>query len=301
MGINSAAPQPDTIRQVAAGTPVKHRRPAPVAPAPPAEEPPRYRTIMAVDIEGSTVRTDPAKAGLRRTLYHLLWQAFDQAGIDERHIDSLADRGDGVITLIHPLDEVPKTLLLHSFIPVLSALLAEHNARPAAVLPADRRFRVRVVIHAGETHRDDHGTYGEALDIACRLLDSTAAKAALRRTDAPLLLVVSEEIYHSVVRHGYAGIRAAAYAPLVRVKVAYRRHRGWVHAVHSPHPGEEPAPSPGRPRRGLARRLRRDTRRPRGFDAPAAGSRREAAARPEEPRRRLAGLHPSGTSRPVSG
>jgi hypothetical protein len=45
----------------------------------------------------------------------------------------------------------------------------------------------------------------------------------------PLVLVVSEEIYWSIVRHGYEGIPESGFGPLVRVVVAGRRHRGWVH------------------------------------------------------------------------
>lgn len=195
----------------------------------PAQAHPRYRTIMAVDIESSTLRNNSAKAELRRVLYRLLLEAFGRAGIEDRHIDSLADRGDGVLALIQPFDEVPKTLLLNTVVPALGALLAEHNAGLSSAAAADRGLRIRVVVHAGETHRDRHGTYGEALDVACRLLDSPETKEALRRTDGPLVLVVSEDVYHSIVRQGYVGIEADAYVPLVHVNVGHRRHRGWVH------------------------------------------------------------------------
>lgn len=33
---------------------------------------PRYRSIVAVDLEGSTTRTNPAKGELRRVMYDLL-------------------------------------------------------------------------------------------------------------------------------------------------------------------------------------------------------------------------------------
>jgi len=48
--------------------------------------------------------------------------------------------------------------------------------------------------------------FGEALDIAFRLLDSPRAKKALRMTIDPLALVISGDIYRSVVRQGYQGI-----------------------------------------------------------------------------------------------
>ncbi|NEA24330.1 hypothetical protein G3I70_17800 [Actinomadura bangladeshensis] len=197
---------------------------------------PRYRAILAVDIEGSTTRTDPVKAELRRTLYRLLEEAFNRAGIGRRYREEYVDRGDGALVLVHPFDAVPKTLLLHPVMPILSALLTEYNAglgeyNAAEAISAggDRRIRVRVVVHAGEVQSDGHGNFGEALDVAFRLLDSPEAKSALRRTRAPLALVVSEDIYHSIVRHGYEGIRADSYVPLVRLEVTGRSHQGWLH------------------------------------------------------------------------
>ncbi|MGH3558002.1 MAG: hypothetical protein ACRDTK_11035, partial [Mycobacterium sp.] len=67
-------------------------------------------------------------------------------------------------------------------------------------------MRVRVVLHAGEVHYDANGCFGEALDVAFRLLDAARVKQALRETPDPLVLVVSGDIYSSVVRHGYDGI-----------------------------------------------------------------------------------------------
>ncbi|MEU5992909.1 hypothetical protein ABZ806_28420 [Spirillospora sp. NPDC047418] len=211
---------------------------------------PRYRAILAVDIEGSTTRTDPVKAELRRTLYRLLEEAFNRAGIGRRYREEYVDRGDGALVLVHPFDEVPKTLLLHPVTPILSALLTEYNsalgeynAAEAITAGGDRRIRVRVVVHAGEVQSDGHGNFGEALDVAFRLLDSAQAKSALRRTRAPLVLVVSEDIYHSIVRHGYEGIRADSYVPLVRLEVTGRSHQGWLHdagAARAPGGGAGP-------------------------------------------------------------
>ena len=112
------------------------------------------------------------------------------AGITAGHLEPMADRGDGVLILIKPHDDVPKTVLLGLFIPVLAALLAEHNAtvtRPAL------RMRLRAVVHAGEVHDDGKGFYGEDLDVAFRLLEAQKVKGALREAPtSPLVLVVSE-------------------------------------------------------------------------------------------------------------
>ena len=73
---------------------------------------PVHRSIVAVDVEGSTKRTNPEGGELRRILYALLDRALEDAGIDPRHLEDMADRGDGVLILIRPHDDVPKTVLI---------------------------------------------------------------------------------------------------------------------------------------------------------------------------------------------
>jgi hypothetical protein len=184
---------------------------------------PKYRSIVAVDLEGSTTRTNPVKGELRRVLYDLLEHSLAAVPITANHLETLTDRGDGALVLIRPHDDVPKTVFLDRLIPLLTALLNEHNA---AVPDPALRIRLRAVVHAGEIHDDGRGFYGEAIDVAIRLLDSIAVKTALRRAASPLVLVVSEEIYFGIVAHGY--VDSEKYRQLVRVRVANKQHRGWV-------------------------------------------------------------------------
>lgn len=185
---------------------------------------PHHRSIVSVDIEGSTARTNPAKGFLRHVMYELIEAALEACGISEEHRDPMVDRGDGVLVLIHPVDEAPKTLLLTTLVPTLSALLGQHNVdRP------DHRLRLRAAVHAGEVHYDRQGCFGEALDITFRLLDAPEVKNTLSRTEAPLVLVVSDDIYRAVIRHGYDGIDDRAFEQIVRVRVAGQQQRGWVH------------------------------------------------------------------------
>jgi hypothetical protein len=192
---------------------------------------PVHRSILAVDIEKSTgpLRTNPIKEELRRLLYRLLERAMASAGIQERHCDPFEDRGDGVLALIHPADEIPKTLLFNPLIPVLSQMLSDYNLNLPEAERARRGLRLRVVVHAGEIHRDRNGYFGEALDVACRLLDSQRLKKCLHQVPAPLVLVVSEDLYWSIVRHQYDGICHETFLPAVRIQVGGRRRRGWVH------------------------------------------------------------------------
>jgi len=186
---------------------------------------PVHRSIVAVDLEGSTQRTNPVKGELRRILYELVDRALRAAGIAAKHLEQLTDRGDGVLILIRPHDDVPKTVLLGRLIPMLTALLIEHNA---AVTEPALQVRLRAVVHAGEVHDDGKGFYGDDLDVAFRLLDSPAVKRALREASAsPLVLVVSEEIFTGIVRHGY--VDGGPYEQRVQVRVGERRRRGRIH------------------------------------------------------------------------
>ena len=83
-------------------------------------------------------------------------------------------------------------------------------------------------MHAGEINYDASGCFGEALDVAFRLLDAARVKEALRESSDPLVLVVSGYIHNSVVRPGHGGIDRESFDQLVRVQVAGRRYPGWV-------------------------------------------------------------------------
>ena len=187
-----------------------------------------YRAIIALDIEGSTNRPDPVRAGLRTTLYELLDTALHSAGIYPRHRDRFIDRGDGLIALIHPADQAPKALLLNRVIPEFSRLLSAYNASIPVQGRPQRQMRIRAVLHAGEVHYDPDGCYGEALDIAFRLLDAPAVKKALKAAPDPLILVVSGDIYSEVVRHGYDQIDGGAFHRLATGQVAGNRYAGWI-------------------------------------------------------------------------
>ena len=151
----------------------------------PATGLPHYRAIVALDIERSTSRPDPVKAELRNKTYELFDAALCSAGIHKRHRDRYIDRGDGLLALIHPVEQAPKALLLNHAIPALNRLLTDYNASLPHSSRPQRQLRVRVVAHAGDVHYDANGCFGEALDVAFRLLDAIPVKKALRETSRP--------------------------------------------------------------------------------------------------------------------
>jgi hypothetical protein len=201
----------------------------------------RARNVAVSPCSALTISSRKLQQGeLRRNLYELLEWSLQAAGITARHLEQHSDRGDGVLILIRPHDDVPKTVVLRRLIPELTALLVRHNT---AAEGSDLQLRLRAVVHAGEVHEDDNGFYGDDLDFAFRLLDSPKLKKALEAAAPPLVLVVSEEIYHGIVRQGYLG--GAVYRPLCRVRVGNRQRRGWVHVpalVHLDHSAAVPLP-----------------------------------------------------------
>ncbi len=176
-----------------------------------------HRTVVALDIERSTSRPDPVKAELRQTMYELFDAALRAAHIHRRHRDRFADRGDGLLALIHP-EHVPR-VLLRRVIPAFGLLLAEHNTGR----PPQRQLRVRVAVHAGTVFYDANGCFGETLDAAFRLLDAPSVKGALQAAQAPLVLVVSAGL-DGFVHPGEIG---RAFPP-VSVQVAGNQHEGRV-------------------------------------------------------------------------
>jgi hypothetical protein len=184
---------------------------------------PRQRTVLAWDVEASTTRTNMARAALRRDMYEVLEAALRECDITEDLRDAYYDRGDGGVTLLRPVDRLPRPLLLHTFIPILNDLLDEH----AAAYP-DRAFRLRVAIHSGEVLFDENGIFGEDVDITFRLINAPELKHRLRQTPAPLVLAVSDDFHRSVVRHGYAGIDGRSFEPIIDLDIGGRPYRGWV-------------------------------------------------------------------------
>lgn len=116
--------------------------------------------------------------------------------------------------------------MLKTAVPALSRLLSDYNASLPRASRAQRQLRIRAVVHAGEVNYDANGCFGEALDIAFRLLDSAHVKKALQAAADPLILVISGDIYRAIVRHGYDGIDQRAFHPLIRVRIGGHRYPG---------------------------------------------------------------------------
>jgi hypothetical protein len=152
--------------------------------------------MVLVDVEkfGDPARTDTDQLQLRRGMYGALKRAFGRAGIPWERCE-VGDRGDGAMILVPP--DVSKNRLVALLPAPLVDAIEEHNAD--CLPPA--RIRLRMALHAGEIHRDEHGQTSDSLNFAFRMLDSDEVKKALRSSSGVLVIIVSGWFHNNVVRH----------------------------------------------------------------------------------------------------
>jgi len=145
-------------------------------------------------------------------------EAFGRAGIPWDRCDR-EDRGDGVFILV-PAD-VPKSLFVESLPSALVAALQASNATSGD----ERRIRLRMALHAGEVNYDEHGATAASVNLAFRLIEAGALKAALADSPGVLAVIASSWFFEEVVRHTTAA--ASAYHP-VAVTVKETTTTGWI-------------------------------------------------------------------------
>ncbi|WP_370971125.1 hypothetical protein [Amycolatopsis sp. cg9] len=187
---------------------------------------PVHRSIVVVDIAGSSRWDNLAQLRARAALTRMMRLAFRAAGVGWWRL-SIQDRGDGLLAIVPA--GVSKADLLDPFVP---RLLAELRAYNGIVAPA-WRIRLRLAVHAGELLRAGPRWVSEDVKLACRLVDGEPLYEQLGRGGTDLAVVVSERIHDGVVRHGYKGIDPAGYAP-VRVRVKEVDVLAWLRETADP-------------------------------------------------------------------
>jgi len=105
--------------------------------------------------------------------------------------------------------EVPKGLLPEALTSALVTALRAHNGAH----PGPERIRLRMALHAGEVHYDEHGVTAAAVNLAFRLLDAGALKAALASSPGVLAVIASSWFYEEVVRHSGTAAQRLHTAP----------------------------------------------------------------------------------------
>ena len=172
-----------------------------------------HRAIVVVDVEGfgDRRRTNSHQLVVRRSLYKILRQAFDKARVTWIECDR-EDRGDGVLVLVPP--SFAKANLVEPLPTELVTALRAHNR----VHCPEEQIRLRMSLHAGEIHYDEHGVVGSAVNLAFRLLDAQALREVLAGSADPLAIIASSWFFHEVIWHSHTAEPDAYHQVRVRSK-----------------------------------------------------------------------------------
>ena len=185
----------------------------------PASRPAVHRSILCFDVQGFGGRANRDQITTRDGLFNALFSALADCGVAESDY-YWEDRGDGALVLVKP--DVPKERLAEPFPARLGAHLERHNSGA----PPGACIKIRVALHAGEVHYDDHGVTGTAVNRTFRLLEAGPLKDGLRDSHGVLALIASDWFYEEVI-HQNPVCDETAYVP-VKVHVKETRTDGWM-------------------------------------------------------------------------
>jgi len=120
----------------------------------------RHFTIMVIDIESFSTRSDPVQRSLRAAMYDVMRSAVTDAHLDWGRFHS-QDRGDGLLLLIEA-DQSPVDVV-GDLVRALQRQLAEKEQ----MFSPQHRLRLRVALHHGLATPDNTGWSGDAVNTAC--------------------------------------------------------------------------------------------------------------------------------------
>jgi class 3 adenylate cyclase len=191
------------------------------AAAPPADG--QLCTVVAVDIAGFTepYRDDDIRLYLHEELYELLERAFDGSGIPWGRCFH-EDRGDGALIVVPPdvackgiIDPLPERL---------RGLIRRHNH----VSCQAAGIQLRAAAHIGPVEHDGHGFVGSDINLLFRMLEARPLRRALAGSGAELALMVSEDVYRSMVCRCPSLVSPDAFRR-VRFQVKQTRGQAWIY------------------------------------------------------------------------
>jgi hypothetical protein len=192
-----------------------------------------YRFLVAVDLEGFSNLSTRAQRAAQSVLHRALNEAAKRADLD-RGTWSRQVGGDGELAVLP--SETNGIRLLADFPRELATVLADVNAQRST----EPRIRVRIAIHHGTLSPGCLGPVGQAPIVVSRLLDSVLLRRELKqRSEADLVLIVSDSIYRDIVETQLGGLEPATFRRVVvRAKSmtypAYIQRMDAVAAEHLP-------------------------------------------------------------------
>jgi DNA-binding CsgD family transcriptional regulator/flagellar motility protein MotE (MotC chaperone) len=185
------------------------------------------RLVLAVDISGYSSRNVHEQTVVQQQLSQILDDAARAAGLDRSEWLE-QPRGDGELAVMPAHIEAKN--FLGRFTTELAACLSRLNDRADAT----SRLRLRIAFHQGTLNASPHGPSESAAVEVIRLLDARQVREFLtQRQDHDLALVVSDELYRSVVRPGASALDPAAFEPM-RTVVEIKTYRAKVRGTEHP-------------------------------------------------------------------
>jgi len=177
--------------------------------------------MFSVDIASFSSRCDPAvQRHLRDAVHRIVRNACQAVDLDWDACHH-EDRGDGLFVIAPP--EASVEVILGPLVTRVVSGVREHNKLTSRAA----QINLRMAVHAGYVHLDDHGATGMALIHLFRLLDAPMLKAALARSFGDFSLIVSDHLYQEVVLFNSGLIEADVFHP-VTVQVKETDCVGWV-------------------------------------------------------------------------
>jgi hypothetical protein len=196
------------------------------------------KLCIAYDVEHYSQRGTRREYATQRRLSDVLAFAFSEVGLVPGEYE-VQEQGDGGLALLPTGGTVDEPRLIVGLLNALRTALTELNDD----LVEAARVRLRVALHEGVVHPAPHGYVGPAVIEVCRLRDADPVRSALADSNAVLVAVVADGLYHDVLSQGYHGLPGTAFTP-VDVHVKAFRARAWIYLPGASLPGTSSAPAP---------------------------------------------------------
>lgn len=180
-----------------------------------------YGLVVAVDVEGFSRMGILDQTAVMFRLKEVLDRAAERAGL-VRAEWLRQPRGDGELAVLPADSDVSRVVadFAHEVVEEL-----RRGSRP--------RLRLRISMHHGALTAGVFGPIGDALIVACRLLDAESARETLaRHTGEDVVVVVSQRLFEDVVATRFRGLRPDRFRPVTE-HVKGRTYRGYI-CVGSP-------------------------------------------------------------------
>ncbi|MFJ7215883.1 hypothetical protein [Amycolatopsis sp. NPDC098790] len=186
-----------------------------------------YGLVVVVDVEGFSRLGILDQTAVLFRLEEVLDRAAVRAGLSRAEW-LRQPRGDGELAVLPADSDVSRVVA--DFADEVAEEL-RRGSRP--------RLRLRISMHHGALTAGVFGPIGDALIVACRLLDAESAREALaRHAGEDVVVVVSQRLFEDVVATRFRGLRPDRFR-LVTEQVKGQTYCGYL-CVGSPKAVPEP-------------------------------------------------------------